>query len=111
MSSQKAIAAVRQFAPAKDNGVSFVKELTIGLVLGLAAGAVWKVDLRPAPPPPLGPSFSDPGVREPEHYSMPFPRRGCAATATPCMTLSCGRFDGYTIPAARRPPMRTHHPC
>ena len=51
MSSQKAIAAVRQFAPAKDNGVSFVKELTIGLVLGLAAGAVWKVDLRPPSPP------------------------------------------------------------
>ena len=59
MSSQKAIAAVQQFAPAKHGGVSFVKELTIGLVLGLAAGGVWKVCpwlLHLPPPPPPVPS-------------------------------------------------------
>ena len=79
MSSQKAIAAVRQFAPAKDNGVSFVKELTIGLVLGLAAGGVWKVNLRRRPPSPGRPSFPDPGFPETANRSMqplPFPRRG-----------------------------------
>ncbi len=51
MSGQTAIAAVKQFAAhgAGSSKVSFVKELSIGMVLGLGAGMLWKVILPPSP--------------------------------------------------------------
>ena len=43
--SSNIIRASQQFAKAGSSDVSIVKELLIGLSLGLAAGSVWKVRL------------------------------------------------------------------
>ena len=75
MSGQTAIAAVKQFKAhgAGPSKVSFIKELSIGMVLGLSAGMLWKVTFPPYPSP----------LPAAHHRSSPLQLSGNSTSARP----------------------------